>query len=224
MHINSFCGPPRKLKKLLRNTKEPILLSTANGLLAVDREFDFEVLRLSMTATALYIPDSPAVLSIGKLVKDNGFEMYWILGHDPYFIGPDNTVYWLQEEHNCLTSAQIRQRRRSSNLHAGLECCPLRVISAAPAVARTSPSVLPRERALDWRSPAGVSRGWSPSQKVGLRKGIRRVPHQETACALQRVEVDSASNAARADELVLCRVPEGKEDEGTGSIGFPPRR
>lgn len=101
MHMNSFGGPPRQQKKLLRKTKEPILLSTANGLLAVDREFDFEVPRLSTTVTALYIPDSPAVLSIGKLVKENGFVMYWIPGYDPYFIGPDNTVYWLQEERNC---------------------------------------------------------------------------------------------------------------------------
>ena len=64
-------------RKTLRFLDEPVELHTANGIVLARYECEVYVQDLDCYVTCLVLPDVPPLLSMGKLVRDQGFEFRW---------------------------------------------------------------------------------------------------------------------------------------------------
>ena len=80
-HLSSRKSTPKSVVKRTRNTGNPLVLFTANALISVDGAFDYFHPRLQKRIESLLLEDTPDVLSIGKLVEEEGIDFVWAHGH-----------------------------------------------------------------------------------------------------------------------------------------------
>ena len=77
LHVVDLHGISDAERRTMRKLETPILLLGINGIIKVEYECDVWIFELQMIIPAMLFPGSPAVLSMGKLVKVHGFEMRW---------------------------------------------------------------------------------------------------------------------------------------------------
>jgi hypothetical protein len=78
----------------------PITLSTANGLISVDERIDISFGLLDengepLSIEALLLDNTPNVLSLGRLVEDEGYDFIWRRKTAPRLIAPSGKVFLL---------------------------------------------------------------------------------------------------------------------------------
>jgi hypothetical protein len=74
-----------KEKKSIRRLRHTVCLQTANGIITVTHEVDVRVRELgNEKVTAIVMENAPAVLSLGKLCEENGYDYIWRSGTKPY--------------------------------------------------------------------------------------------------------------------------------------------
>ena len=61
----------------IRGLDEPISLNTANGYIEATQYAYVHALELDMTVKVILLENSPAVLSLGRLCRQNNFELRW---------------------------------------------------------------------------------------------------------------------------------------------------
>jgi hypothetical protein len=84
-HMVSFSDLNPEETANLRRRSTPVELTTANGPVTVEWETDVVVVELgNETVTALVMSKSPAVISLGRICRENKFEYHWPQGSRPY--------------------------------------------------------------------------------------------------------------------------------------------
>ena len=81
----------RELKSM-RSAANPVSLMSANGVVYADTEVDIFVGELGIKVTAYVLEDTPALLSLGKLVEDFGLEYRWSKNQAPTLKTPGGKV------------------------------------------------------------------------------------------------------------------------------------
>ena len=84
-------GVTAKLKRHVRPVDERLLLNIANGELEVRKQIDLKIPELGEQVTALVLPSTPSVLSIGRRCMREGFRFEWKPYSTPY---PDHP-FWI---------------------------------------------------------------------------------------------------------------------------------
>ena len=69
-----------------------LVLATANGHIVVDDCVDLQVSKLLLVIKAKILPDTPAVLSVGKRCMEEDYSFIWHKGKLPILIHPDGKV------------------------------------------------------------------------------------------------------------------------------------
>jgi hypothetical protein len=67
----------------------PIEVNTANGPAFADHDVILQLLGMPEYVCATEMPDSPALLSVGRRCMKHGYSFVWMAGRDPYFITRD---------------------------------------------------------------------------------------------------------------------------------------
>ena len=80
---------------------DPITLATANGLLSVDERVDVSFGLQNnkgkpLNLEALLLDNTPNVLSLGRLVEDEGYQFLWSQHKPPQLIAPSGKVLYLE--------------------------------------------------------------------------------------------------------------------------------
>ncbi|MDP7647377.1 MAG: DNA (cytosine-5-)-methyltransferase, partial [Candidatus Woesearchaeota archaeon] len=83
-HLIDWSSLTDQEKSNRRDLEEAILLNTANGPVWATECTDIYVIELGITVEAVILEKSPAVLSLGKLVEDEGFDYVWKHAQVPY--------------------------------------------------------------------------------------------------------------------------------------------
>ena len=81
----------------IRQLSEPIVLSTANGAIVVDTYIETQLTKLggARTVKMLVMENSPNLLSIGRLVLEDGYKFYWT-GKQAHLVSPEGDHIWLK--------------------------------------------------------------------------------------------------------------------------------
>ena len=84
---------------------KPMTFNTANGPYKAKKQVLIDVSSLGPSwgdITAAYIMnDTPAVLSVGKRVCNEGFSFLWLHGKTPCFITPDGSIIPFDVQNDC---------------------------------------------------------------------------------------------------------------------------
>ena len=94
-------GPGEVPEASLQNPiecEEAAHLITANGPIKVDKRVALECFALGENVQPLLLPDTPAVVSVGRRVMDMLYEFHWVPYSRPYFVKPDGEVVWCSVE------------------------------------------------------------------------------------------------------------------------------
>ena len=70
----------------VRISKSPTTVVTANGEVLAEEEATVYVRQLDLFVTVMLLEDTPAVLSLGKLCEDHGYNYHWTSGQKPHLI------------------------------------------------------------------------------------------------------------------------------------------
>ena len=125
----------------VRDAATPTVLATANGPTTASRTVDLSLgdPMLDHRIEPLLLPDSPAVLSMGRLVNEFGARFVWDPGENPYLHLPDGRVMGLEVEDNVpVMCCPVRWLRSASTTApwpervAGLPTAPERVANRYP--------------------------------------------------------------------------------------------
>ena len=87
---------PKEHLKFIHDAYHRLILSTANGNLDADKEVPIKSGSLKSLIEALLLPNTPPVLSVGKLVVEHGYTFYWVPGYAPVVIDPDGMGFELE--------------------------------------------------------------------------------------------------------------------------------
>ena len=68
----------------VRFSKNPTTVATANGELLTKEEATVYVKELDLFVTVMLLKDTTAVLSLGKLCEDHGYNFHWTSGQKPH--------------------------------------------------------------------------------------------------------------------------------------------
>ena len=68
----------------VRVLKNPTTVVTANGEVLTKEEATVYVKELDLFVTAMFLEDTPAVLSLGKLCEEHGYNYHWTSGQKPH--------------------------------------------------------------------------------------------------------------------------------------------
>ena len=82
-----------RLPELLGPTRS---FSTANGAASASTASSVDIPALSEIAVPHVLPNSPAVLSIGRRCMEHGVSFHWSAGQAPFMIRPDGVEAHLQ--------------------------------------------------------------------------------------------------------------------------------
>ena len=75
--------------------RHPVALQTANGITKARHEVEIDILMINTRVTALVLPDTVNVLSMGRLIKENQFNYIWKAGETPY-LAKDNVRFYTE--------------------------------------------------------------------------------------------------------------------------------
>ena len=70
----------------MRTSRSPTRVMTANGEVQTRDEATIYVKHLDLFAKVMFLEETPAVLSLGKLCEDHGYTYHWISGQKPHLI------------------------------------------------------------------------------------------------------------------------------------------
>ena len=70
--------------EIVRVSKSPTTVVTANGKVLTKEEATVYVRGLDLFVTAMLLEDTPAVLPLGKLCEDHGYKFHWTSGQKPH--------------------------------------------------------------------------------------------------------------------------------------------
>ena len=70
----------------VRASKSPTTVVTANGEVLTEEEAIVYVRELDLFVTVMLLEETPAVLSLGKLCEDHGYNYHWTSGPKPLLI------------------------------------------------------------------------------------------------------------------------------------------
>ena len=76
-HLVDLDGISEEERSTMRELENPVPVLAAGGKEWLRYECDVWIHELQMTVTAMMLKGTPAVLSMGKLVKQNGFKVWW---------------------------------------------------------------------------------------------------------------------------------------------------
>ena len=77
----------------ITKTDNPIALDTASGTATCDEQLQFVWKQLGELGSALILPDTPSVLSVGRRCIDQGWHFEWpAYSHSPFMIKPDGDI------------------------------------------------------------------------------------------------------------------------------------
>ena len=68
----------------MRSSKNPTTVMTANGEVQTREEATVYVKELDLFVTVMLLEETPAVLSLGKLCEDHGYNYHWTSGQKPH--------------------------------------------------------------------------------------------------------------------------------------------
>ena len=88
-------------KRQIRPLEQPVVLDTANGPIVVDSYIEISLLKLGAARPLRFLvcEDSPNLLSVGKLVLEEGFRFFWE-GKRAHLVSPQGHHTWLDTCHN----------------------------------------------------------------------------------------------------------------------------
>ena len=79
----------------IKDTDQVMRLATANGPKDCDKEFTYWNRDAELSSTALILPDTPSVLSLGLLVIIMGWHFEWPAGsYSPFAVKPNGYIVW----------------------------------------------------------------------------------------------------------------------------------
>ena len=67
-------------------SEHPTTVVTANGEVLPKEEATVYVTELDLFVTVMLLEDTPAVLSLGKLCEEHGYNFHWTSGQKPHLI------------------------------------------------------------------------------------------------------------------------------------------
>ena len=116
-HMISLSELPDFYENLVRDLDNPVVLNTANGLITVTQYVTVQLpLGNEQTIDMLLLPETPAVISIGKLCNDHDFIFHWPRNQDPYLedtngnriymIVRNNVPYIIDDGGICITAVK----------------------------------------------------------------------------------------------------------------------
>ena len=82
----------------VRVSKNPTTVVTANGEVLTKEEATEDVKELDLFVTAMLLEDTPAVVSLGKLCEDHGYNYHWTSGQKPHPIKNRKKIKWQYSE------------------------------------------------------------------------------------------------------------------------------
>ena len=119
-HIADINSLTEAEKLTIRDLDEVITLNTANGYIEATQYAYVQALELDMTVKVILLEDSPAVLSLGRLCRENNFEFRWPGGipspsNGPYLMR-NNKVYNLFAQNDVphITAARKSSKKATS--------------------------------------------------------------------------------------------------------------
>ena len=68
----------------MRTSRNPAMVMTANGEVQTREEATVYVKELDLFVTVMFLEETPAVLSLGKLCEDHGYSYHWTSGQKPH--------------------------------------------------------------------------------------------------------------------------------------------
>ena len=86
MHVVSRKDLNSAALETVRISKSPTMVLTASGEVPTKEEATVHVWELDLFVTVLLLEDTLAVLSLGKLCEDHGYNCHWISGQKPHLI------------------------------------------------------------------------------------------------------------------------------------------
>ena len=92
-------GLTKAARKRIRKTSQIVQLQTANGVIDVEEEVNITLRDLGgEKIVALFLDDTPAVLSLGKLIRENHYTYVWQPGEPPTLRKQNGAVIVLHED------------------------------------------------------------------------------------------------------------------------------
>ena len=80
-HYTNFDDLSESERRSIRTVKVPHKLATSLGITSADKEVDeFQIEFLGSVRKAVILKDTPNILSIGRLVVDDGYAFWWPWG------------------------------------------------------------------------------------------------------------------------------------------------
>ena len=86
MDMVSKKGLNSAVLETVRTSRSPTTLMTANGEVQTREEVTVYVKQLDLFVKVMFLQETLAVLSLGKLCEDHGYTYHWISGQKPHFI------------------------------------------------------------------------------------------------------------------------------------------
>jgi len=93
----------------IENLETPLEINTANGTVYAEKRTEIWCHELAMSVTAVILPDTSNVLSLGMLCEDDGFNYHWYHQQIPY-LEKDGRRVMLQIESKvpyCMAGAKV---------------------------------------------------------------------------------------------------------------------
>ena len=179
-------------RKTLRYLSQPAELHTANGIVYAFYECEVYVHDLDTKVTCLVLPDVPPLLSMGKLVRDQGFEFRW------------------QEEQPILVHPESGEEILCSIGQNTPYLCPAE--SADSEVKAEIEEKGPDEPAASGSTPAPKRRGKG-------KKKVKKEPKEEPV--VKREPVDDDPTTAPSDDIPLLVDSDSDSDKAAPPAPAP---
>ncbi len=76
LHVRSLDDIPLRERQMIVEALRPIQLQTANGETPVSQQIATKISKLGCTKYMYVLKDSPSIISVGRLVLDDGYDFY----------------------------------------------------------------------------------------------------------------------------------------------------
>ena len=86
VHMVSKRGLSPAELETMRTSRSPTTVMTANGEVQTKEEATENVKQLDLFVKVMFLEETPAVFTLGKLCEDHGYTYHWISGQKPHLI------------------------------------------------------------------------------------------------------------------------------------------
>ena len=156
-HCRGLDDIPKDERHKTRKADIPLIFVTANGEVPCDKVIATDIPQLGITRDMYVMKDSPSVISIGRLVIDDGYEFVWKhRGHQAVLISPNGERHNLWNDmYTPMLAVQTSQDFNEPN--NGLPS------SAPDILPSTTPLKLPSQDSVVHQDSGAMSKGHSGS-------------------------------------------------------------